>query len=105
MKKRGRKPKGGKIIQQVVSTEIPANDKPNVILHLKCSMKDLQNTSNANNVESYTFNTKNLCYDVIGSENINSINTYNNGNNNSLNNNNSTNNYYNKYGITTKVVK
>jgi hypothetical protein len=102
MKKRGRKPKGGKIIQQVVSTEIPANDKPNVILHLKCSMKDLQNTSNANNVESYTFNTKNLCYDVIGSENINSINTYNNVNNNSLNNNslksnNNTNNYYNKY--------
>jgi hypothetical protein len=96
MKKRGRKPKGGKIIQQVVSAEIPANDKPNVILHLKCSMKDLQNTSNANNVESYTFNTKNLCYDVIGSENINSINTYNNGNNNN-NNNSSTNNYYNKY--------
>jgi len=97
MKKRGRKPKGGKIIQQVVPTEIPANDKPNVILHLKCSMKDLQNTSNANNVDSYTFNTKNLCYDVIGSENINSINTYNNVNNNSLNNNNTTNNYYNKY--------
>jgi hypothetical protein len=102
MKKRGRKPKGGKIIQQVISTEIPANDKPNVILHLKCSMKDLQNTTNSNNIEAYTFNTKNLCYDVIGSENINSINTYNNVNNNvnnsSLKNNNiNTNNYYNKY--------
>lgn len=104
MKKRGRKPKGGKIIQQIIPNEIPANDKPNVILHLKCSMKDLQNTSNSNNIESYTFNTKNLCYDVIGSENINSINTYNNINktslnNNSLNNNsiNNTNNYYNKY--------
>ena len=97
MKKRGRKPKGGKIIQQVIHTEIPANDKPNVILHLKCSMKDLQNTSNSNNVEAYTFNTKKLCYDVIGGENINSINTYNNVNNNSLNNTNNTNNTNNYY--------
>jgi hypothetical protein len=102
MKKRGRKPKGGKIIQQVIPTEIPANDKPNVILHLKCSMKDLHNSTNSNNVESYTFNTKNLCYDVIGGENINSINTYSHSlnnnplNNNSLNNNsiNNTNNYH-----------
>jgi hypothetical protein len=105
MKKRGRKPKGGKIIQQVIPAENLVNDKPNVILHLKCSMKDLQSSSNTNNVESYTFNTKNLCYDVIGSENINSINTYNNINSNSLkitngsnnSNNSSTNlsNYYN----------
>lgn len=77
MKKRGRKPKGGKIIQQVVPTENQTNDKPNVILHLKCSMKDLQNLTNSNNVDSYTFGPKNeLCYDVIGGENINSINTY-----------------------------
>ena len=103
MKKRGRKPKGGKIIQQVIPTEIPANDKPNVILHLKCSMKDLHNSTNSNNVESYTFNTKNLCYDVIGGENINSINTYSNSlnnnplNNNSLNNNNNSINNINNY--------
>jgi hypothetical protein len=77
MKKRGRKPKGGKIIQQVIPTESQTNDKPNVILHLKCSMKDLQNSENSNNVDSYTFGSKNeLCYDVIGSENINSVNTY-----------------------------
>jgi hypothetical protein len=82
MKKRGRKPKGGKIIQQVIPTESQTNDKPNVILHLKCSMKDLQNSANSN-IESYTFDTKNeLCYDVIGSENINSINTYYNDKNN-----------------------
>ena len=40
-KKRGRKPKGGKLI----SKNVVENDKPqpvaNVILHLKCSMKDL----------------------------------------------------------------
>ena len=77
MKKRGRKPKGGKIIQQVIPTENLTNDKPNVILHLKCSMKDLQNSTNTNNVDSYTFNTKSeLCYDVIGGENINAINSY-----------------------------
>jgi hypothetical protein len=82
MKKRGRKPKGGKIIQQVIPTEIQTNDKPNVILHLKCSMKDLQNSASSN-IESYTFDTKSdLCYDVIGSESINSINTYYNDKNN-----------------------
>jgi hypothetical protein len=76
-KKRGRKPKGGKIIQQVIPVDSQINDKPNVILHLKCSMKDLQNSMNSNSVDSYAFNVKNnLCYDVIGSENINSVNTY-----------------------------
>lgn len=76
-KKRGRKPKGGKIIQQIVPTDSLINDKPNVILHLKCSMKDLQNSTNSNSLDSYTFNQKNnLCYDVVGGENINSINTY-----------------------------
>jgi hypothetical protein len=41
IKKRGRKPKGGKIIQQIISLDNNANIKPNVILHLKCSTKDL----------------------------------------------------------------
>lgn len=77
LKKRGRKPKGGKIIQQSIAIETQKNDKPNVILHLKCSMKDLQNSGSAcDSVESYAFNkTSNLCYDVIGSENINSVNS------------------------------
>ena len=77
LKKRGRKPKGGKIIQQSMIVDSPKNDKPNVILHLKCSMKDLHNSnSNSDNtvVESFTFSkNNNLCYDVIGSENINSV--------------------------------
>jgi hypothetical protein len=99
MKKRGRKPKGGKIIQQVIPTESQTNDKPNVILHLKCSMKDLQNSANSNNIESYTFDTKNeLCYDVIGSENINSVNTYYNDKNNTTSMKNiKTNNCFNDY--------
>jgi len=41
IKKRGRKPKGGKIIQQIVALNNNKDIKPNIILHLKCSLKDL----------------------------------------------------------------
>jgi len=80
LKKRGRKPKGGKIIQQVIAIESQKSDKPNVILHLKCSMKDLQivtkSGSGSASIEPYTFNSKNnLCYDIIGGENITKVNT------------------------------
>ena len=77
VKKRGRKPKGGKIIQQVVSNEPQKEDKPNIILHLKCSMKDLQNTTQNNGfVESYnSLGCKNdLTYEVIGNENSSTFN-------------------------------
>jgi len=77
VKKRGRKPKGGKIIQQVVSTDPQKEDKPNIILHLKCSMKDLQNTTQNNGfVESYnSLGCKNdLTYEVIGNENSSTFN-------------------------------
>jgi hypothetical protein len=40
-KKRGRKPKGGKIINQQNVSDLDKTLKPNVILHLKCSLKDL----------------------------------------------------------------
>ena len=41
-KKRGRKPKGGKIIAQLIDAPPPENEKyPNIILHLKCSRTDL----------------------------------------------------------------
>ena len=52
-KKRGRKPKGGKIIQQVVSLNDNKDSKPNVILHLKCSLNDLQSTTINTNIESF----------------------------------------------------
>ena len=63
-KKRGRKPKGGKIIQNFVANEAQKIDKPNVILHLKCSLKDLQQPSSCL-VESYNFNSGNLNYDLL----------------------------------------
>ena len=117
VKKRGRKPKGGKIIQQVILNETQKIDKPNVILHLKCSMKDLQQESPCV-IESYNFNSCELGYDTINtintnnckndnlkstitknvSSSINDIKGFNitpnsNNNNNNINNNNDYNNY------------
>jgi hypothetical protein len=81
VKKRGRKPKGGKIVQQVITSYEHINEKPNVILHLKCSMKDLQcsNAPPSNYpVKSFSFIGKNdLCYEVVGAENINANTFYN----------------------------
>ena len=74
-KKRGRKPRGGKIIQEnlVLNNNVP--ELPNVILHLKCVMSDL----NANNASIITglhattvkHENKIMCYNdlnVCGSE-------------------------------------
>jgi hypothetical protein len=62
-KKRGRKPKGGKIIQQNISLQNKDNNEPNIILHLKCSLKDInesQSTSlkynpNIETIQSFNF--------------------------------------------------
>jgi hypothetical protein len=69
-KKRGRKPKGGKIIQQTIHLNNNKDLKPNIILHLKCSLKDLQiNTLLSSNVESFNFSESkgDLSYEVINS--------------------------------------
>ena len=81
-KKRGRKPKGGKIIYQTIETNDTIESKPNIILHLKCSLKDLSvnNDMNINingnskvnsnnpetNIECYNFASKNdLTFEII----------------------------------------
>lgn len=69
-KKRGRKPKGGKIVQQIIPQNNVKETKPNVILHLKCSLKDL-NSSNlfGSNLDGYSFsNSSNLLFDNINNE-------------------------------------
>lgn len=43
-KKRGRKPKGGKIISDVTNKEVTPDIKPNIILHLKCKLNDITKT-------------------------------------------------------------
>ena len=65
IKKRGRKPKGGKIIQQIVSISNGKEIKPNVILHLKCSLKELykNGASLTNSSEFISYNE--YSYDSI----------------------------------------
>lgn len=75
-KKRGRKPKGGKIIQQITPVAIIKEEKPNIILHLKCSIKDLQTQSMFDlNLEPFHFsNNKNeLNYDLLGEGNVQNL--------------------------------
>lgn len=43
IKKRGRKPKGGKLIEKPIQQQIVPSQIVNVIMHLKCSLKDLNN--------------------------------------------------------------
>lgn len=70
-KKRGRKPKGGKIIQQIIQLNNVKETKPNVILHLKCSLKDLKSTNLfGSNLDGYSFShPNNLYFDTIHNEN------------------------------------
>jgi hypothetical protein len=69
-KKRGRKPKGGKIIQQLIPLSNVKETKPNVILHLKCSIKDLHSSNLfGSNLDSYSFLNNNSSYDKIASDN------------------------------------
>jgi len=76
IKKRGRKPKGGKIIQQPSTIINQFIEKPNVILHLKCSMKDLQ-TNNQHTNFMDTYNNSELNYELVGIDNITTINNFN----------------------------
>jgi hypothetical protein len=43
IKKRGRKPKGGKLIENTHQESVAQNQIVNIIMHLKCSLKDLNN--------------------------------------------------------------
>lgn len=56
-KKRGRKPKGGKIIQQTITNENDNKVEPNIILHLKCSIGDI--------ISNYDNESSNMKYNPI----------------------------------------
>jgi len=78
LKKRGRKPKGGKIISQqptIINNKI---EKPNIILHLKCFKKDLNNINNSNIL---SYNSSNLSNNQIINDSYILNNTKNNDNN------------------------
>lgn len=55
-KKRGRKPKGGKIVPVIKSVEQTIEKSKNIILHLKCTMNDLNNDYNDNNAVNQEMN-------------------------------------------------
>ena len=78
IKKRGRKPKGGKIIQQVSHLSDLKESKPNIILHLKCSLKDLQTNLFDNNVNGYDLfkNNNEMVYEIISNSNVDFKNSY-----------------------------
>uniref|UniRef100_A0A6C0AYB9 MYM-type domain-containing protein n=1 Tax=viral metagenome TaxID=1070528 RepID=A0A6C0AYB9_9ZZZZ len=66
-KKRGRKPKGGKIISNIKSIDSDNFVKTNVVLHLKCSLEDLNSELSDDNkeIQSFNLNQTNLDYEVI----------------------------------------
>ena len=75
VKKRGRKPKGGKIIQQSTDNNEHLQVKPNVVLHLKCSLKDLISANCLeSNIESFNFiGDKSLTYQTVNTQQLDSI--------------------------------
>jgi len=59
-KKRGRKPKGGKVVVCEPDLEKLAPSKINIILHLKCNKSDLDNNNNSNLLENFKFSESKL---------------------------------------------
>ena len=58
-KKRGRKPKGGKIIDIIPKKDYNVNFQQNVILHLKCKLEDIDKME-TETIENYQFNDNKL---------------------------------------------
>ena len=102
-KKRGRKPKGGKIIKVENSENQEVITKPNIILHLKCNKLDIDKIFD-NDFESFKFQDLKveLKYENIIDNTLNNNNPHNNTlnnnnpHNNNLNNNNPHNNIFEK---------
>lgn len=65
LKKRGRRPKGGKIIKETSSTNADTIAKPNIILHLRCFLKDISTIYEQTDIKSFNFDTNALSYETI----------------------------------------
>lgn len=59
-KRRGRKPKGGKIIEVPSDTNKESFIESNIILHLKCNRNDICPRNDDNKVEPYGFETEDM---------------------------------------------
>jgi hypothetical protein len=64
-KKRGRKPKGGKIVTKILPSTTGYNQLPNIILHLKCSLDDLDHVNNPITNYHFSKDKNELLYEVI----------------------------------------
>jgi hypothetical protein len=65
-KKRGRKPKGGKVVNNIQNDNKISHVIPNIILHLKCSKQDIDNCNENNQIDTYQFNnTKNYDFNYL----------------------------------------
>ena len=103
-KKRGRKPKGGKIISTEINIPNVSISKKNIILHLKCKEKEINNLNKK--VENYKFaenKIMELNYSIFNdSNNNNNFDNNNECNNNDSNNKNYNNKIRNEYLIENK---
>jgi hypothetical protein len=75
-KKRGRKAKGGKLVQEPTPINLIKESKPNVILHLKCSLKDLIGNGVMNaDIENFAFssNKNELSYEIVNNPHLQEI--------------------------------
>lgn len=72
-KKRGRKPKGGKLIKKPENPTDVIVPEPNIILHLKCGVKDLKKKhTEKENVGAFQFkNNTEIPYQIINNKNKN----------------------------------
>ena len=78
-KKRGRKPKGGKIVDKDIVINNDINLFSNVIVHLKCTNEDLTNEPDflsemqynpeIESIESYSINNNKLGYELLNNTN------------------------------------
>ena len=64
LKRRGRKPKGGKIVPTQLPISSATVDKPNILIHLKCSLQDLH-LNEKNTIGTYQFTPNNISTEFL----------------------------------------
>ena len=71
-KKRGRKPKGGKILNSIKQNTIEDTTTENIILHLKCNSSDINETNDETNIKSFNISSNkknNMNFEVYSNKN------------------------------------
>ena len=76
LKRRGRKPKGGKIVPTQLPITSVILDKPNILIHLKCSLQDLH-LLEQNSIGTFQFTSNNISNEFLKLEQNISDNQFN----------------------------